>query len=87
MGPFKGVRRLGSLLKIVYTSSNQVPGRSYYLINNKAAMQTALSYHFYYYGGHSKQDKMLFVKIGKHPNFCVYRRSYLLWPPVHRIVV
>ena len=27
-------------------------------------------------GNHSKWDQILFLKIGKHTGFCVYRRSY-----------
>ena len=33
-------------------------------------------------GDHSKQDQIMFVKIGKYTVFHVYRRSYLLWSPV-----
>ena len=33
-------------------------------------------------GDHSKQDQILLVKIDKYIGFCVYRRSYLLSPPV-----
>ena len=33
-------------------------------------------------GGHNKYDQILCVKIGKYVDFCVYRRSYLLWSPV-----
>ena len=33
-------------------------------------------------GVHSKKDKILLVKIAKYIGFCVYRRSYLIWPPV-----
>ena len=33
-------------------------------------------------GGHSKQDQIMSVKIGKYIGGCVYRRSYLLWSPV-----
>ena len=33
-------------------------------------------------GDHSIQDKILFQKIGKYIAFCVYHRSYELWPPV-----
>ena len=36
-------------------------------------------------GNHTKQDQILLVKISKHiPGrfLCVYRRSYLIWPPV-----
>ena len=35
-----------------------------------------------YYGGHSNEDHILFVKIGKYIGFCVYPRSYLIWSPV-----
>ena len=28
------------------------------------------------------QDQTLLVKIDKYVGFCVYRRSYLIWPPV-----
>ena len=33
-------------------------------------------------GGQNKEDQILLAKIGKYIDFCVYRRSYLLWPPV-----
>ena len=32
-------------------------------------------------GGHSKQDHIWLVKIGKYVGFCMYRRSYLIWSP------
>ena len=33
-------------------------------------------------GGHSKQDQILLVNIGKYTGFCMCLRSYLIWPPV-----
>ena len=33
-------------------------------------------------GGHSKEDRMLLVKIRKYIGVCVYRRSCLIWSPV-----
>ena len=37
-------------------------------------------------GDHSNWDQILSVKIAKYTGFCVYRRSYLIWPPAILIV-
>ena len=52
----------------------------------KDFMYNCICRHCRYYctltGDHSKQDQILLVKTGEHIDFCVYRRSYSLWPPV-----
>ena len=37
-------------------------------------------------GGRSKQDLLLLIRIAIYTGICVYRRSYLIWPPVIPLV-
>ena len=52
-----------------------------YDYNQKTAGTTCLSL-YCSTGGHSKKDQMSLEKKGQYIGFCVYRRPYLLGPPV-----